>query len=199
MSDFDDLTPAPAERIADALERLAAACRAMARDRDAAAGLAPLQAQLLALLARRGPAKGGALARLAGLRQPTVSDALRPLEARGLIRRQPAADDGRAVGVSLTVAGATLAAVIARPPAALVDAAATLPSDRAPELLGDLIAMIHALQQAGVIAPQRLCVTCAHFRRNAGPDAARPHVCALVGAPMGLRHLRLDCAEHLVA
>ncbi|WP_372500749.1 MarR family transcriptional regulator (plasmid) [Tistrella mobilis] len=199
MTDFDDLTAAPSEQIADALERLAAACRAVARDRDTAAGLAPLQAQLLTLLARRGPSRVGALAHLAGLRQPTVSDALRPLEARGLILRQPLADDGRAIAVSLTAAGATLAAVITRPPAALVDAAATLPSDRAPELLGDLITMIHALQQAGVIAPQRLCVTCAHFRRNAGPDTVRPHFCAMVGAPLGLRHLRVDCPEHLAA
>jgi hypothetical protein len=52
------------------------------------------------------------------------------------------------------------------------------------------------LQQRQLIAPQRTCVACRHFRENVAPGTSSPHFCALVGAPMGDRHLRVDCAEY---
>jgi hypothetical protein len=39
-------------------------------------------------------------------------------------------------------------------------------------------------------------VTCRFFRRDAHPDSARPHHCALLDAPIGSGELRVDCAEH---
>lgn len=59
--------------------------------------------------------------------------------------------------------------------------------------------MIRALQLKGLIAPQRTCVSCQFFRENAAPGQPEPHYCAFVGAPMGDRHLRVDCPEHQAA
>ncbi|MGB5467590.1 MAG: hypothetical protein WBM84_16060, partial [Sedimenticolaceae bacterium] len=63
-------------------------------------------------------------------------------------------------------------------------------------LLGLVVKMIRQLQQRQLIAPQRTCVTCRHFRENVAPGTSTPHFCAFVDAPMAERHLRVDCAEH---
>jgi len=63
-------------------------------------------------------------------------------------------------------------------------------------LLGLVIKMIRQLQQRELIAPQRTCVACRHFRENVAPGTSMPHFCAFVGTPMGDRHLRVDCAEY---
>ena len=66
-------------------------------------------------------------------------------------------------------------------------------------LLKLTVRMIRQLQLRGMIAPQRTCVSCRHFRENAEPGAAAPHFCALVGAAMADHHLRVDCPEHEAA
>jgi hypothetical protein len=58
-----------------------------------------------------------------------------------------------------------------------------------------LLKMIRTLQEEGRIPVHRMCIQCRFFRPNVH-DAPLPHHCALVDAPMGARHLRLDCAEH---
>ncbi len=62
------------------------------------------EASLLARL-EAGPERITLLAELDGLAQPTVTLMVKRLEAEGLVSRQRAADDGRVVLVSLTVAG----------------------------------------------------------------------------------------------
>ena len=54
-----------------------------------------------------------------------------------------------------------------------------------------------AIKVDGRIVPQRLCVTCLHFRPNAHPgDPAGPHHCAYVDAALSETDLRIDCPEH---
>lgn len=66
-------------------------------------------------------------------------------------------------------------------------------------LLRSLVKVLRALQEAGDIPLQRMCVTCTHFRPHVHPDPANPHHCAFVDAPFGDRHLRLACPDHVVA
>jgi IS1 family transposase len=59
-----------------------------------------------------------------------------------------------------------------------------------------LLELIAGLQRHGAISVARMCVTCRFFRRDAHPNPARPHHCALVDAPLSSGELRVDCAEH---
>ena len=60
-----------------------------------------------------------------------------------------------------------------------------------------LIKLIRRLQTDGHIVPQRLCVTCVHFRPNAHQNnPAGPHHCAYVDMPLGDTDLRIDCPDH---
>lgn len=59
-----------------------------------------------------------------------------------------------------------------------------------------LVKIIRALQINGDISPQRMCVTCEHFRAHAHQDAANPHHCAFIDMAFGASDLRLNCADH---
>jgi hypothetical protein len=72
----------------------------------------------------------------------------------------------------------------------------TLSTSEQTALLQLVIKTIRALQIAGAISPQRMCVTCRHFRPYVHDDARTPHHCAYVDAAFGAEALRLDCGEH---
>ena len=187
------------DEIAAGLERIATFLR-MAGWREAEPrGLTHTQAACLSLLANRGAARVGVLARALGVTQASASDTLAALSRKLLVERRPDPEDGRAALIHLTPAGRRLAAELGRPPAALADAVATLaPAERA-GLHRGLSKMILSLQQAGAIAPQRLCLTCRFFRPHVHDDAQKPHHCAFVDAAFGDAALRLDCGDHAEA
>ncbi|WP_270938971.1 MarR family winged helix-turn-helix transcriptional regulator, partial [Falsiroseomonas oryzae] len=118
------------------------------------------------------------------------------LERKRLLRRQPDPRDARASGLVLTEAGVAMARAAGDWPAVLLEVAGDLPLAEQEALLRLVTKLIRGLQLRGAIAPARMCVTCRFFRPHAHPaEAAAPHHCALVDAPFGDRHLRLDCPE----
>ena len=191
--------PDTAEQIAFALSRLATLQRAAAWQEAGAQGLTATQGAILHELARRGPARVGALAAALGVTQPTLSDALAALGAKGLAARRADPADGRARRVCLTPAGEAAAGRLAQTPAALAAALVRLPETERGAMLRALSRVIRGVQQAGAIPVQRMCVTCRHFRPHAYDDAARPHHCGFVDAAFGDAMLRIDCGDHLEA
>ena len=186
------------QQIAFALARIGVFLRSCAWEQAEVAdpGLTPTQAQILAHLATRGPSKAGVLASELGVTPPTVSDAVAALVRKGHVVRRPDPLDGRAAYLHLTADGAPLAEVVKAPPSALVSALDTLPEAELGALQRALIGVIRALQEAGAIPAQRMCVTCRHFRPFVHDDPDRPHMCEFVNAAFGDANLRLDCGEH---
>lgn len=188
-----------AAQIAFALSRLAALQRAAAWREAGAQGLSATQAAILHELARRGPARVGALAAALGVTQPTLSDALAALVAKGLAERRPDPADRRALSVRLTPAGAAATRGLADMPEALATALARLPEAERGAMLRALSRVIRGLQQAGAIPVQRMCATCRHFRPYQHDDAAEPHHCGFVDAAFGDARLRIDCGDQAEA
>jgi DNA-binding MarR family transcriptional regulator len=176
---------------------------AFARSRQWRSGravdLTPTQIGVLRVLMDHGPTQISRVGQFLGVTQATASDAIATLETKGLVERKPDPHDARARLAHLTRYGRSLASVRHDVPAELVDAfAQSNERDQAGLLRGLTIAIRH-LQETGAIQPQRLCVTCRHFRPNVHADAARPHHCAFVDAAFGDAQLRLDCGEHEAA
>lgn len=186
-------------RLAEALGRVATALRADAWDAAETRGLNPTQSAVLRHLASRAtPQRVADLARHLGVRQPTVTDSVGALVRKELAEKVAVPGDARGTGVRITAAGSAAVAGAAAGAAAGATIAALerlAPVDQA-ALLALLLKTIRALQIAGAIPPQRMCVTCRHFRPHVHADADAPHHCALVDAAFGPRHLRVDCAEH---
>lgn len=183
----------PREQLAFGLERLAAVAKREDWRAGEDAGLTPTQAEILRLLAvRRGGVRLAAAADHVGVSQPTASDAVAALARKGLIEKRPDPSDGRAVRLVATRPGQ--AAANRWPPGYERIVEAMDDADCAAML--DIVSRAILTQlRAGQIPPQRMCMTCRHFRRSARPEAT-PHHCAFLDAPISSFDLRVDCAEH---
>ena len=191
---FDEITEPLDRRLADGLTRLAAVARQLDWQAAASAGLSPTQADILRFVASRPEgARLTAAAAHIGVRKATASEAVTTLETKSLLRKQADASDGRAIALKATAKGTRVAREW---PASFGPVVEGLSNNEQEILLALVIKMIRQLQLRELIAPQRTCVTCRHFRENVAPGTASPHFCAFVGAPMAERHLRVDCPEH---
>jgi DNA-binding MarR family transcriptional regulator len=158
------------------------------------AGLSPTQADILRFVASRPEGtRLTAAAAHAGIRKATASDAVATLENKSMLRKQADVTDGRAIALKATAKGGRIAREW---PASFAPVVAGLSESEQELLFSLVIKMIRHLQQRELIAPQRTCVSCRHFRENVAPGTSTPHFCAFVGAPMAERHLRVDCPEH---
>jgi DNA-binding MarR family transcriptional regulator len=194
---FDQITEPLERRLAEGLARLATVARQLDWQTAADAGLTPTQADILRFVTNRPQGtRLTAAAAHAGIRKATASDAVAALERKALLRKYADAADGRAVALKATPKGIRVAQAW---PSSFEPIVAGLAQAEQELLLGLVISMIRQLQQRELIAPQRTCVSCRHFRENVAPDTDTPHFCAFVGAPMSARHLRVDCAEHEAA
>lgn len=191
--------PALARKLRDGLERLGAALRADQWDALAQTPLNPTQAQILNFVARRAGARVGAIAAALGVSQPTATDSIAALERKRLVARRAEPQDARATTVAATARGRALAKSVESRVGATERALASLDVGEQAQLLRLVIKLIRNLQREGAIAPQRMCVSCRHFRPYAHDDAAAPHHCAFVDAAFGDESLRLDCADHAAA
>jgi DNA-binding MarR family transcriptional regulator len=197
---FDANSEPVARRIAVALSKLGLAMRSQAWQGAGPRGLTPTQAQILvALAARPGGLRLGAIASELGVTPPTVTDSVAALVAKGLVEKRRAPDDARATVATLTTGGRREASQLSGWPDFLVTAVESLTAPEQEALLASLIALIRALQAQGHIAEARMCISCRHFAPHRHAEPARPHHCTLVDAPLSAAHLRLDCPEHLAA
>jgi DNA-binding MarR family transcriptional regulator len=192
--EFDHITEPLESRLSDGLTRLAAVARQLDWQAAEGAGLSPTQADILRFVANRpAGARLTAAAAHSGVRKATASDAVAALERKALVNKYADASDRRAVALKATSKGNQVAQAW---PSSFAPIVAGLSETEQETLLGLVVKMIRQLQQRQLIAPQRTCVTCRHFRENVAPNTSTPHYCAFVGAPMADRHLRVDCAEH---
>jgi DNA-binding MarR family transcriptional regulator len=185
-----------AKRIASGLGRLALAFKTRAWKSAGDEGITPTQGEALA---RLGDASSGMrlndLARQLGVSAPTASDAVAALVAKALVEKR-AGDDKRSVILKLTAEGKRLADRTADWTDFMVQAVETLDDEERENFLLALVKIIRGLQESGEISPQRMCVTCEHFRAHAHQDAAAPHHCAFIDAAFGAEALRLNCGDH---
>ena len=190
----NDHSPAPlARRLRDGLERIAGALRSEQWQAAGALGLTPTQLHILIYLAGRGDAGARVteIGRQLGISQPTASDSAAALQRKTLIFRAKGTQAWRNTPAGqIAVSTAGLAAT------GSMEVLSHLSIGDQESLLLLLIKLIRGLQASGAIVPQRLCVTCQHFRPNAHPGSDKPHHCAFVNAAFGTVQLRLDCGEH---
>jgi DNA-binding MarR family transcriptional regulator len=193
---FDDPAPLP-DRLTTALQRIGLAVRSQSWQRARARGLTPTQAQILVLLGAEAEERRlGAVATALGITPATASDAVRALEQKGLVRRGRSGRDARALCLTLTAAGRRAAVRAADFGEFLGEAASQLEPDEQAAFYRGALKLIRTLQQRRQIPVSRMCLDCRFFRPNVHDDAMRPHHCALVDAPFGDAHLRIDCPDH---
>lgn len=189
-------TPPLSTRTVSALARIASVLRAGEWQFASRAGLNPTQLDILQLLSRR--PEGMRLSWLAeqlAVTPASASDSASSLVSKGWLEKTRAADDGRAIALRLTPAGRELAARIPEASLFAESALTQLPQGQQEALYTSLLGLIRQLQQAERFPELRACMACRYFQPDRHTDAAEPHHCALVDAPLSGALLRLDCPE----
>jgi DNA-binding MarR family transcriptional regulator len=187
-------------RIVSALSRIGSVLRSGMWEFATGENLNPAQADILQLLHSR--AQGVRLswvARQLSISAASASDSVTALVAKGLVRKARALDDGRATDLHLTEEGRQMAQRIAGATVFADEAVAGLSPQAQEQLLGGLLQVIGQLQKTERFPELRACLTCKHFQADRHADAAAPHHCGLVDAPLSVAMLRLDCPDHVAA
>lgn len=200
-SDFDTMSDPVAQKAALAITKLGIATKSHAWKEAGPEGMTPTQGQVLGLLRLRAP-EPLRLAEIASglaVKPSTASEAVDALVVKGFTTKARSASDARALAVSLTESGRQMALRSAGWSDFLAQGLKALSGEELEVFYRGLLKVIRVLQHEGQIPISRMCVTCTYFRPNVHSEGAKPHHCALVDAPFGDRHLRLECAEHIPA
>lgn len=180
-----------AVKIVSGLERIGIGLGSALWEAGSAYKLTPLQIRiLLHLEGRAADVTVGSLSDEFGVSAPTVSDALRTLtERKWTIKRK----QGRRVLASLAPEGRRIVRKVHEYNRPFLEQVRRLPGRRAEELLLSLLEILAGLQEQGTLRADRSCLTCRHLR---GRRPGRGYHCALMGVPLPVADLRVDCPEH---
>lgn len=189
------------DRLVTGLSKIGLAMKSRPWRRQGQQGVGPLQVQVLSILRGRPnqSATVSTIARELSVKLPTASEVIRTLEEKRLVRRRREEADNRVVMVHLTAKGAKAGQAASGWPEILSAATKELSEAEQLSLLTILIKLVRSLQLQGEIPVARMCVSCEHFRPHAYADAAQPHHCQFVNAPLAAQALRIDCPEYVPA
>ena len=179
-------------KIIVALERIAEVFRVSLWNMGKEHGLSPLQIQLLIFLKFHSAekCKVSYLALEFNLSKPTISEAVRTLLKKKLIRKETDPVDSRSYSIHLTTEGEKIASEIALFANDLQPAFEQWNAARKSNFYGELIQLISRLQQLGFISVQRTCLNCRFFQKTNGEN-----YCKLLKMPLQTEDLRVDCPE----
>ncbi len=182
-------------RIIAALERISQAFRVLLWNESKELSLSPIQIQVLIFLLHHSEEKRKVtyLADEFNMTKPTISDTIKSLEEKSLIRKVHEQHDTRSYIIHLTKKGKGIAERTSLFTHQIQVPIGQLNADDKENLLLSLIGVIQHLNKAGVVTIQRMCLSCMHFRSGEGKQS---HFCKLLNKKLKNSELRIDCPEY---
>lgn len=184
-------------KIVAALEKISEVFRVLLWTEAKEHKLSPIQMQLLIFIKYHNSDKQRRIASMArefNLTKATISDSIKVLEHKGLIKRTDDAFDSRSFNFSLTDQGMKLTGMIENFTLPLDGAIATLSPQQKDQFLLSVLDLIFRLNQTGIISTQRMCYSCFYYRG----DMQQNHFCNLMQKPLAVDELRIECPEHVM-
>lgn len=183
-------------KIIVSLEKLSEVFRVLLWDSGKQYGLSPIQIQLL-LFVRFHPEedlrKVAYMAREFNMTKATISDSLKTLDQKGLVRKKTDVEDARSVTVSLTAKGEKIAAQVSGFAASLDSALERLAPKERESLLLTLMKLSRHLLEDEVLAVERMCFHCSNYKGNFNDN----HYCEAFKKKIAQKSLRVDCPAHI--
>lgn len=182
-------------KIVAALEKISEVFRVLLWTEAKEHKLSPIQMQLLIFIKYHNSDKQRRIASMArefNLTKATISDSIKVLEQKGLIKRTDDMVDSRSFNFSLTDQGTKLTGMIENFTLPLDGAIATLSPQQKDQFLVSVLDLIYRLNQNGIISTQRMCYTCYYYNG----DRQQAHFCNLMKKPLAIDDLRIECPEH---
>lgn len=182
-------------KIVASLEKVSQAFRVLLWNESKEFSLSPIQVQVLIFLLHHSGEKRKVsyLAEEFNMTKATLSDTIKTLEQKQLIKKEYETHDSRSYIIHLTKKGNDIAeqtSMFAKQIQVPID---KLHATDKENLLLSLLDIIHHLNKSGIITIQRMCFTCHYYKANKN---GQEHFCELLNTKLANNELRTDCAEH---
>jgi DNA-binding MarR family transcriptional regulator len=182
-------------KIVASLERIANAFRVLLWNESKEYSLSPVQIQVLIFLLYHSDRKRKVsyLAEEFHMTKATISETIRILEEKKLIKKEYEPHDARSYVIHLTGKGKKIAKETSFFSKEIYASVEKLMPSGKENLLISLLDIIRQLNQAGVITIQRMCFNCSYYRSK---NNGKQHFCTLLNQQLAATQLRIDCPEH---
>jgi DNA-binding MarR family transcriptional regulator len=183
-------------KIVAGLERLSQVFKVLLWEKAKQHGLSPIQIQLLIFIQHHSSDKStiSYLAQEFNVTKPTISDAIKVLEQKKMIKKLVDEVDTRSYIVLLTTAGKKIVSDTEHFVNPVTEIVADINQPEKLMLWQNITKLITQLHQSGAISVQRTCHYCKHFStKNKAP------YCTLLEQKLLAQDIRIDCPEFEVA
>lgn len=179
-------------KIVAGLERVSEVFKTLLWEKAKMVGLSPIQIQILVFIAfhKEMLCNVSHLAKEFNVTKPTISDAVKTLDKKGLIVKMYSSTDNRSYSMQLSPKGTTIVSQVhdfANPLKLPLDG---LSQSDAQQLFVTLSELIFKLNKSGVLTVQRTCFGCRFYQKQETSD-----YCNLLEKELLSKDIRLDCPE----
>lgn len=179
-------------KIVSGLERLSAAFRVLLWEYAKVLGLSPIQIQILIFIAYHDESNCNVsqLAKEFNLTKPTISDAVRVLDKKGLIAKITSPLDKRAYSIALSKEGNAMVKKTEHFAQPIHGLTKKIGKEEQEQFFKTLSKIISGLNQQGILSVQRTCHGCRFFEKKGSQS-----YCTLMKKILLEEDIRLDCKE----
>ncbi|QIE58059.1 MarR family transcriptional regulator [Rasiella rasia] len=180
-------------KIVVGLERVSEVFKILLWEQAKMVGLSPIQIQILIFIAfhKTDLCNVSHLAREFNITKPTVSDAVRILDKKGLIIKDYSSSDSRSYSISLSKLGNEIVSQTNDFSSPLKKEVNAFSQSELESLFATLSQLIYKLNRNGILSVQRTCFACKFYERNREVD-----YCNLLQKELLNKEIRLDCPEY---
>ena len=183
-------------KIVAGLERLSQVFRILLWEKAKEYSLSPIQIQLMIFIQHHSQDKTtiSYLAQEFNFTKPTISDAVKVLEQKKLIKKFADRVDTRSYTIQLTAQGKKIVSEtenFANPLTEIISKSTQ--SDKL-VLWDNITKLITQLNKLEVISVQRTCFNCKHYSIK-----GKTHFCNLLNQKIQIQDIRIDCSEFEIA
>jgi DNA-binding MarR family transcriptional regulator len=182
-------------KIVASLERVSQAFKVLLWNESKDFSLSPIQIQILIFLSNHTVEKRKVtyLADEFNMSKATISETIKTLEQKQLIKKAIELKDTRSYTIHLTEKGSEIAQKTSFFANQIKIPIENLEVEDKENLLLSLLNIIQHLNQTGIITIQRMCTTCQYYKPNTNNQE---HFCSLMNKELMNSELRIDCPEH---
>lgn len=179
-------------KIVAGLERLSQVFRILLWNKAKEHSLSPIQIQLLIFIQHHSVDKTtiSYLAQEFNFTKPTISDAIKVLEQKKLIKKFTDSNDTRSYTIQLTTAGKKIVAETENFANPLTTIIAKTSETEKMVLWQNISSLIIQLNKLEIISVQRTCFNCKHYANK-----NKTHFCGLLNQKLETQDIRIDCGE----
>lgn len=183
-----------------ALERISHVFRVLLWEQTKQYNLSPIQTQILIYIYHQ-PEYDRNISTLAirlNVTKATISDAVKSLVQKKLVKKQTDKEDARYFYLTLTNKGSELVKKIESWGEQFRKNFREIPDKDKTTLYETLLRLLINFEEQGIINRNRICFTCKHFQ-NQKKSNKELYFCELLNLPLKTNELRVDCPEHELA